>query len=236
MLDLKKEKVLIIAPHVDDEVIGCAGLINKVKESGGRVYVLFLTNGNTKDFSKTGVSSFKERHNEVEKVARYLKFDDFEIAFNGSDQHLRLDKMSQFRLINLIERGAKISIESIKPTTILTPSQVSYNQDHRAAAYATFASCRPACRKLKHRVHTFLLYESPADQWCIERKFTPNFFLEMTRKQVDNKLHALKLYKSQLRNSSNPRSPDSIVSLARLRGAQSGGVFAEAFYCHRFLL
>ena len=235
-MDLRKEKILIVAPHIDDEIIGCAGFIDRVKGSGGKVYVLFLTNGNTKDFSEVGKSNCKERQIELRAVSKFMKFDEFEIVYNGGSEHLQLDKISQFKLINIIERSAKLSIENIKATTVLTPSQSSYNQDHRAVAYATLAACRPANRKLKHQPTTFLLYESPADQWSVERVFNPNFFVNMSKEQINRKISALKLYKSQLRNSSNPRSPDCIVSLARLRGAQSGGKYAEAFYCHRLLV
>ena len=50
MFDFKGQKLLVIAPHPDDEVIGCAGLIQKIKNGGGKVFVLFLTVGDTNDF------------------------------------------------------------------------------------------------------------------------------------------------------------------------------------------
>ena len=42
-MELKKERLLIIAPHADDEVLGCCGLINKVKDNGGKVFVNILS-------------------------------------------------------------------------------------------------------------------------------------------------------------------------------------------------
>ncbi|KKR86620.1 MAG: hypothetical protein UU34_C0012G0018 [Candidatus Curtissbacteria bacterium GW2011_GWA1_41_11] len=50
-MDFKKQKLLVIAPHPDDEVIGCGGLIAKIKDAGGQVYVLFLTVGDSRDFT-----------------------------------------------------------------------------------------------------------------------------------------------------------------------------------------
>ena len=45
MLDLRKKKLLVIAPHADDEILGCGGLMHKVKESGGQVYVIIFNVG-----------------------------------------------------------------------------------------------------------------------------------------------------------------------------------------------
>ena len=56
MINLGKQRLLVIAPHADDEVLGCGGLIRKVKRQGGEVYVMFLTVGDTKDFSERGFS------------------------------------------------------------------------------------------------------------------------------------------------------------------------------------
>ena len=75
MTSLIKQRLLIIAPHPDDEVIGCAGLIQKVKNNGGKVFVLFLTVGDTKDFSKKGISSLNDRKKEIKKVSSFLKYD-----------------------------------------------------------------------------------------------------------------------------------------------------------------
>ena len=50
-VDFGKEKLLVIAPHADDEVLGCFGLMNKIKENGGQVYVLVFTLGG---YSKVG--------------------------------------------------------------------------------------------------------------------------------------------------------------------------------------
>ena len=42
MNDFSNEKLLVIAPHSDDEILGCGGLISKVKNGGGKVYVLIF--------------------------------------------------------------------------------------------------------------------------------------------------------------------------------------------------
>ncbi|MCH7951812.1 PIG-L family deacetylase [Patescibacteria group bacterium] len=235
MLALKGQKLLIIAPHPDDEVIGCGGLIAKMKDAGGKVYVLFLTVGDTKDFSSNGFSSKRERIREIEAVSKYLNLDDYSIAFGGNSHHLRLDQEAQLELISAIERGSPLSIEKLQPTIVMFPLATNYNQDHRAAGQAAFAACRPASRQYKYQPQMVFSYEVAADQWNLEKLFTPNFFATLSTRQLKKKIAALKLYKSQLRQRANPRSPKALHSLATLRGAQSGSNLAEAFYCHRFL-
>ena len=44
-MNLEKERLLIIAPHADDEVLGCYGLINKIKKNGGEVFLQVLSLG-----------------------------------------------------------------------------------------------------------------------------------------------------------------------------------------------
>lgn len=233
MLTLKKQKLLIVAPHPDDEIIGCGGLIAKMKEAGNKVYVLFVTVGDTKDFSSNGFSSKKERLREIEAVASYMKFDDYHIAYGKNSHHLRLDMESQLELITMIERKSPLSIEKLNPTIVMFPTATNYNQDHRATALAAFAACRPASRQYKHQPQIVFSYEIAADQWNLEKLFSPNFFTTLTSRHLEKKIAALKLYKSQLRQRANPRSPKALQSLASLRGAQSGSSLAEAFFCHR---
>lgn len=235
MFSLKNQTLLVIAPHPDDEVLGCAGLIKKLKDSGSKVFVLFLTNADTKDFSKTGFSIESERIKEIENVANFLKYDDFDIAFPGSDYHLQLDKIGQSKVMNAIERKSKVSIEKVKPSILAFPEINSYNQDHRLAARSGHASARPAEKGLKHFIDTVLSYEMPVDAWSLKPLELPNFYLPLSKSDIETKINAWKLYKSQLRSFPSPRSPETVKSLALLRGSLSGTDFAEAFYIHRLV-
>ena len=233
MINFKGQKLLVIAPHPDDEVIGCAGLIQKIKQAGGNVYVLFITVGDTKDFTINGISSLKERKKEIEKVSTFLKYDDYDIAFEGNDYHLKLDMLGQKKLMDVIERDSKVSLEKIRPSIVVFPSFFSYNQDHRVAAYAAFASLRPSDKKLKHFVPNVLSYEEAADLWSLENKNIQNVFVSLSQKEIDRKLEALELYSSQARPFPNLRSLQALKTLAVLRGSQTGSEHAEAYTVHR---
>src|SRR4051812_37271375 len=90
MIDLKNQILLVISPHPDDEVLGSGGLIKRIKDEGGKVYVLFLTVGVTVEYSQKGISTESERLKEIEEAAKYLKYDDYRIVFIGEDYHLKL--------------------------------------------------------------------------------------------------------------------------------------------------
>jgi len=233
MAGLKKERLLVIAPHPDDEVIGCGGLIKKIKDGGGKVFVLFLTNGDTNDFSKKGFSSKENRNKEIEKVSKHLKYDGYEVAFEGNEYHLQLDKLGQMPLMEAIERKSKLSIQKIKPTIIAFPTPYSYNQDHRAAALATHAALRPSPKGSKHIVSKVLIYEEAVDSWTLDNKPANNFFITLSESQLNAKLTALRYYKSQDRPYPNMRSRKILKSLAMLRGSEVGEKYAEAFYTQR---
>lgn len=234
-MDLKNEKLLVIAPHADDEVLGCGGLIRKIKNAGGRVYVQFLTNAPTRDFSKKGKSTLDERNREIEAVAKFLKFDAWHMAFEDDEHHLKLDKHGQSKIIQLVERKSPLAIEKIKPTIIALPSLYAYNQDHQLSARAVHAALRPA-ESTKHFVRTVLAYEMPADKWSVTMQNVPNFFVKLTASEFKAKLESIKLYSSQLRPSPNLRAIKTIEALGRLRGALCGARFAEAYLLYRHVI
>lgn len=232
-MDFKKQKLLVIAPHPDDEVIGCGGLIAKIKDAGGQVYVLFLTVGDTRDFTKEGLSTGDQRLKEIETVAKFLKYDDWDLVFGGNDYHLRLDTLGQKALMDVIERDSKVAIEKVKPTIIAFTSPQSYNQDHRIAAFAAHASARPAPKGAKHFVETVLSYEEPADGWSPMKIQDPNFFVALSENNIAAKENAISLYKSQDRPAPSVRSKETIRALAKLRGSQYGVSLAEGFTAYR---
>lgn len=236
MLNLEKQTLLVVAPHPDDEVLGCGGLIKRIKDEGGKVYVIFLTVGNTKDYSKIGSSTIQERVREIEKVATFLKYDDYKIVFPGDEFHLKLDQMPKKDIISEIENGERISLDKIKPTIVATPQHHDYNQDHSICAQAVLAATRPLPDELKPLQKTVLGFESvpTADWWNTPHNV--NFFIRLSDADLQAKLTAMEIYQSQLRNGNHPRSIRSMKNVAYLRGMQSGNGAAEAFYCYRHIV
>jgi len=231
---LKHKKLLVIAPHPDDEIFGCGGLIYRIKQAGGQVHILYLTVGTTQDFSKRKQSTMEERLREIDRVAKFMRFDSFKIAFPGNDFHLKLDALPQKSLINEIERGEQVSIEAIRPNILAVPSSHDYNQDHRAANRAAITATRPVPSRFKHLVPTVFEYEFPYFTWTSETMLPlPNIFVSLDERALRAKLDALKCYRSQLKVNNAPISLQGAETLARVRGIHCGTKAAEAFTLRR---
>lgn len=236
-LSLKHQRILIIAPHPDDEVFGCGGLISRCKREGGKVFVLYMTVGTTKDFSRRGVSTHDERAGEMARVTKALRIDGHRLAFPGDRFHLKLDAVPQKELINVIERGPVVSLQALRPTIVITSSPSDYNQDHRSVAQAVLAAARPAPNDFKALQPVVLFSELPYGSWTADAmQPSPNVFVALHKQDLQKKVKALRLYTSQLKNSRAPLSVRGVTVLAQLRGMQSGLPLAEAYTARRFIL
>lgn len=234
MIDLGAHRLLVLAPHPDDEVIGCGGLIAKAKDRGGEVHVQFMTVGDTRDASAQGFSSAEERDAEVARVAALLGFDGWETVLRGSEFHLRLDDAPQAWLIDAIEHGGVTSIQAVERTLVALPDPTSSNQDHRAVAEAALSALRPGDQRLRPQPQGVLVYEQVADQWNTGVHATPNLGVELEPDHLAAKLEAMRTYKSQTRDHPSTRSVEALEAMAAFRGAQFGCAHAEAFQILRW--
>lgn len=234
---LAKQTLLVVAPHADDEVIGCAGTIAKVKELGGRVYVMVMSIGDLKLYNgKDDVVSAELRRREFEETVQFLGVDGCDIVFDDPESHLRLDNMPRRDLISVIERDSEVSIERTNPTMVALPAP-SYNQDHCAVFLAGITACRPVLPEHRAFQNIVLSYDSPTLFWNNDEKggFHPNLYIDIS-KYLDKKLKAMSLHKSQLKPPPHHCSLDNLERLARLRGSEISVEAAEAFMCHRLVL
>ena len=228
MNNFKNEKLLVIAPHSDDEVLGCGGLISKIKKSGGKVYVLIFNLGFEKDDTK---ESQEKRKNEVKNAMDVLNVDGYEIVHDQPDNNRDLDAKPLHSLIEVIESTSSISLEKIAPTMVAIPTIFSHHQDHVHVHHACIAALRPISTPVSNIV---LSYEAPEhSRWSASGVFEPNFFVEI-EDVIDQKILAFSKYNSQIRPGG--RDEDSITNQARYRGQEVGKNLCEAFYVHRFIL
>jgi N-acetylglucosamine malate deacetylase 1 len=233
---LSKQRLLVISPHADDEAFGCAGTIAKIKDLGGKVYIMIMSVGDLKHYDgKHSIVKKDIRESEFTKTAEFLKVDDYDIVYRDTSKHLRLDSIPRRDLIAQIERDSKVSIDKIKPTMVALPA-ISYNQDHCAVFHAGFTACRPALPKIKHFPKIVLAYDNPTLFWNVEHeKFHPNFYVDISH-YIDNKLKALSFHRSQTKPKLHHCSMDTLRTLVRLRGREISVEAAEAFMCYRFMM
>ena len=227
MNNLSDQKLLVIAPHSDDEVLGCGGLISKVKKSGGKVFVLIFNLG----FEKDDTSESQERRkNEVKNAMNVLDVDDYHLVNSEPNNNRNLDSKPLHDLIEVIESTSNVSLEKISPTIVAIPTIFSHHQDHVHVHHACIAALRPISTPVSNVV---LSYEAPEhSRWSASGIFEPNFFVEIDD-EIDNKIQAFLKYESQVKPGG--RDADSITNQAKYRGQEVGKNLCEAYFTHRFI-
>ena len=219
-----KKKILIIAAHPDDEVLGCGATIAKYTKNNNNAFVLLMSDGESsrKLNKKELKNKINLRRKACEKSCKILgiKKPEFE---NFPDN--QLDKVHLLKLTRVIEKR----IKKIKPDIIFTHHWGDLNVDHQKVSKAVITACRPQNR---NSVKTLFFFEIPSSsEWQISSKknlFNPNWFSDVTD-TIELKMEALKCYKSELRPSPHPRSLSGIKALAKWRGSTVSLKFAEAF-------
>ena len=219
------KKVLILAAHPDDEVLGCGATIYQHTKNGDQVDVIFFTNGeSSRDFTeeKSEIDAIETRNLSALKVSKFLKINQT-LFLDFPDN--KMDLISTLDVAKIIER----EIIKNKYEIIYTHCSSDLNVDHRKICDATFVACRPV---MGTSIEMVLTYEVPSStEWgslFYDKNFDPNFFrnIEDTR---EFKLQALKLYESEIRNFPHPRSILAIESLEIIRGSTAGFKYAEAY-------
>ena len=222
------KRVLIVAAHPDDEILGCGGLISKYSSKGTSFKILFIGEGSTCRFDNTGCQEglleIKYRNNCAIKALDIFGVKDIE--FNN----LPCGQFDQVPIIT-INKIIEKCIVKYDPDTILTHSPCDANNDHKIVFNATIMATRPS---LNNQVRTLMAYEVlSSSEWAYVDTFKPNYFEELTKKDIESKWRALSCYNSEVKEYPFPRSNDGIKTLAMMRGMQSGFMFAEAFHIIR---
>ncbi|MEC3915523.1 PIG-L deacetylase family protein [Nocardia sp. CDC160] len=235
-VDWARHRVLIVAPHPDDEAIGCGGLISRVKREGGQVFVLWMTIADIRDFSPTGLSTAEQRRSEMTQAQSFWPLDGCHLALPGDCYNLRLDTVAVGDLVDLLERGDNpLSLSALRPTLIAIPDPTSYNQDHAATGSAAVSALRPGPDCYRHQPELVLIYEEVGDVWTgSQTAQAHNFFVTLTAEDLDRKIEGLRVHDSQWRDHPHTRSENALRGLAAVRGAQCGTNWAEAYRCMRW--
>jgi len=233
---LSKQRLLVIAPHADDECFGCAGTMARIKSLGGEVYVVVCSVGDLKHYDgKDGIVTGSMRMDELNNVMRYLNVDDFEVLYRDTETHLRMDMIPRRDLIAQFERDCRLSLDRLQPTMLAIPVS-SYNQDHEAVFRAAWTAARPGVPANKPFQRVVIGYDNTSSFWSLEHeKFHPNYYIDIS-KFLEQKLTALAMHKSQMRDAIHHSSLQNVESIARVRGREISVEAAEGYVLFRHVL
>ncbi len=227
------ERLLVVAAHPDDEVLGCGGAIAAARDAGQAVRVIFLAEGITaryrpEDFDKPAVKAEVQARNDNAFKALGLLGVEASEVFVNQRYCCRLDQVPQIDLVKEIEGH----IRDFRPSRLMTHWSEDTNVDHRVAHRAVLAATRPIGIGFLKRMLAFEVLSS--SEWNTTAAFPANAFLDITA-QIERKLQAMAAYGDEMREAPHPRSAEVIRGLASFRGAQAGVRYAEGFSLIRSL-
>lgn len=199
---------LILAPHCDDEVLGCGGAIANRYDK--KVFVYYF---GVEDYH---VVTKEDRLKEVKSVSKFLNFDYFVSA----------NKVNNYKESDLIEEITKI-INKFKPLEIFIPNK-SYNQDHVKIFDASIIALRP--HDVNYFVPRVFVYEVDQYKSWGGNSWNPTYFEKI---DINKKIDAYRLHKSQVRDM---RPPESLKHYAATYGLSANCDYAESFGILRYIL
>lgn len=217
--EVATRRILVVAPHPDDETFGCGGTLLRHRDRGDTLHWLIVTTA--RGFAGVTPAQVKQREREVEVVARELGFASVHRTMFPTT---RLDTIPMADLI-----GAVGSIfTAIRPQVVYLPWRGDAHTDHRIVFDAA-----TACTKWFRYpgIERVLAYETPSETDFGLRPdlaFRPNVFVDISP-FLEEKLRLLAVYASEMGVFPFPRSAESVRAMAAVRGAAAGHAAAEAF-------
>lgn len=193
---------LFIAPHADDEILGCGGTISKLKRLENDIHLIICS---------TRVNDLPEYKKVWKQFTSY-----YILTF--------LDEMiNSYDLLKQIEP----IYNQLKPETIFIPNKDDFNLDHKEV----YKACEVVLRRYQeHQPKRVLMYETPSSTTqSFDNNFKCNYYEEIDEIDLKYKVNTFKKYKNELREYPNPRSAEGILTYAKFRGMECNSLYAEGF-------
>ncbi|BAZ25053.1 LmbE-like protein [Kalymmatonema gypsitolerans NIES-4073] len=219
------KKTLVIAPHLDDEVLGVGGTIARFATEGAEVYVVTVTQA----------SAECEQHlieqEKQEALAAHQLLGVKETIFL-SFPAAELDIIPHRDLNNKLIEVYK----HVQPETIFIPFNGDIHIDHQRVFLSALVAARPINTFAPKAIYAYeTLSETNWNAPYLTPNFVPNVFVDISA-FVETKIQAMRMYDSQLKPFPHERSEESLRALATLRGSTVGCFAAEAFVLLRNIL
>ncbi len=211
--------VLVVAPHPDDEVLGCGGTIAKYADNGDAVYVAIVTKGCEPLFPAEQVEAVR---NECLKADKFLGvketiFMDFPAAM--------IEDVSRYKFNEAFIQ----LVQKIKPDIVYIPHRGDMQLDHKMVVDAVMVALRPKYQHIVKKIYAYeTLSETGWDVPNITNEFIPTAYSDISE-FIEKKLKAMEIFTTQLSAYPDARSLGAVKALAMYRGATVNVDAAEAF-------
>lgn len=221
-----RERVLVIAAHPDDEVLGCGGTIARHSAAGDEVHIVILGEGVTSRDARRDRNKHRAELSSLQasarKAARIMGVK--RIATHAFPDN-RFDTIALLDLIKVVEAEKA----RVRPGIVYTHHGGDLNIDHRRVSEAVQTAFRPqpndlAPMILAFEVHSSTEYQSSLAPW----PFRPSVYVDISS-TLDKKCRAMAAYASEVRPYPHPRAPESLKIIASRDGIEVGLLAAERF-------
>ena len=226
------KRILVVAAHPDDEVLGVGGTIIRHAGKGDQVKILLMAEGLTSRAVQRNVKSFQSEldalHENAARVAQALGAQGTKL-FNFPDN--RMDGVELLDVVKAIEG----EIDDFCPEIVYTHHAGDVNIDHLRTHEAVVTACRALPGQ---SVRELYFFETPSStEWQIQtsdKVFLPALYVDIAD-VFEQKIKVLELYAAEMRDYPHSRSYKAVEVLARCRGYAAGLEFAEAFSVGRII-
>lgn len=208
-------RIVVIAPHNDDEIIGVGGTMAKLAKEGHEIIVCEVTAGDLSD--EMVQLQKKEAIASHELIGARTHFMDLPVVGLREMKTVELNKCFQEHLINL------------NPDIVFLPHKGDMHIDHRMVVEAAMVALRPVTFPHLKAIYAYeTLSETDWNTPSLENTFVPTMYVDITE-ELNNKLEAMKCHASQICEYPHPRSLEAMRALAMYRGSTVCRKYAEAF-------
>jgi LmbE family N-acetylglucosaminyl deacetylase len=214
MIKRVPRRILVVAAHPDDEVLGCGGTLALHARAGDEVHAAIACEGESLRYGREGVGQSEH----MRRAARTLGLADVRLL-GFPDQ--RLDTVTLTDIIAPLEER----VREVRPDLVYCQYGGDVNRDHELLFKAALVATRPT----EHCIGAIYAFDTASStEWAFPRTFVPDTWVDISA-TLETKIEAMACYESELRAYPHPRSLDALRNRAKAWGNQGCMEAAEVF-------
>lgn len=214
------KKIMVIAPHPDDETLGCGGTLLRYAAAGNELHWIIVTKMD--ESSAIFRERVESRKNEIKRVSQAYGFHQvhcFDFLTTQLDSLPKSDLIARFSAV----------FDRVKPDELLLPFPGDIHSDHEIVFECASASAKCFRHPSISRILAYeVLSETDYGISPVKSTFNPTVFVDVST-YIDQKIEIMKIYLNEMGAFPFPRSEEALLALSRVRGSASGFHHAEGF-------
>lgn len=218
-----KNKILVVAAHPDDEILGCGGTVARMIEEGSEAVTVILGEGLTSRDRQRDSDNRKEELLELKRqIADANRIIGINQIYSFDFPDNRFDTVPLLDIVKVVEDIKR----EFRPDVVFTHLADDLNIDHFITNKAVLTATRPMPGETVKELYAFEVLSST--EWNFPLSFLPDYFVRIND-TIERKIQAMEIYQSELRDYPHPRSIKAIKLNAEYWGMRTGLGLAESF-------